>query len=181
MLTDLFLDKQGGLVPTQQLCGVLSEVCVPLAGRCITRMQIGGGMVSSSDELLIEFELCIGLIFKPLRHHLKNVISTDASLTSIWKSVLSVLEDLLSNKKESEHSEEESRRAISKTLKTTMDNLANEHFQNAIKGMISAGVLLADSKSPGDISSMTWEAAGRMGISEGALQEWRQEAEKPTE
>ena len=131
--------------------------------------------VSSTDELLIEFELCIGLIFKPLRHHLKNVVSTGASLPQIWKSILSVLEDLLSAKQDGEQNEEE-RRPIPVGLKQTMDNLANEHFQNAIKVLLAAGVLLADSKTPGDLSALTWEAAGRMGISESALKEWKQEA-----
>ena len=176
MLTDLFLDKQGRLVPIQHLCSVLSEVCVPVAGRCIARLQMGNSRVASADELLIEFELCIGLIFKPLRHHLKNALSTDASLSSIWMSVLLVLEELLTDKSEGEQPEEGSKRAIPKSLKTTMDDLANEHFQNAIKVLISAGVLLADSTSPGDISSMTWEAAKKMGVSEGSLQEWRKAA-----
>ena len=139
---------------------------------------MGKCRVASADELLIEFELCIGLIFKPLRHHIKNALSTDASLSSIWRAVLLVLEDLLTDqsKPEGELPEEGRHRAIPKSLKTTMDNLANEHFQNAIMVLISAGVLLADSKSPGDITSMTWEAAKKMGVSEGSLQEWRKAA-----
>jgi hypothetical protein len=142
---------------------------------------MGNGMVSSSDELLIEFELCIGLIFKPLRHHLKNVLSTGASLSSIWKSVLLVLEELLSQTVETDEPGGEKGHPIPEGLKKTMDNLANEHFQNAVKVLLSAGVLLADAKTPGDISAVTWEAAGRMGISEKSLEQWKQEACAPSE
>lgn len=184
MLTDLFLEKQCGLVPTQYLVVVLSEVCVPLAGRCITRLKMGTGMVSSADELLIEFELCIGLIFKPLRHHLKHALGTSGqgSLYTVWKAVLNVLEELLTDRQlESEQDEDHHmRRGIPDNLRATMNNLANEHFQNVILVLISAGVLLADPKCPGDITSMTWEAARRMGISENSMQEWKQAAGQPT-
>lgn len=180
MLTDLFLDKQCGQVPTQYLVAVLSEVCVPLAGRCITRLKMGTGMVTSADELLIEFELCIGLIFKPLRHHLKHALGTSSqgSLSTVWKAVLMVLEELLADRQhENEQDEDHNvRRGIPDNLRATMNSLANEHFQNVIMVLISAGVLLADSKSPGDITAMTWEAAKRMGISESSMQEWRQVA-----
>jgi hypothetical protein len=131
--------------------------------------------MESTDELMIEFELCIGLIFKPLRHHLKNVLATDGSLSSIWQSVLSVLEDLL-NEPERNSPISEPKEMIPENLKATMNDLANEHFQNAIMVLISAGVLLADSKSPGDISAITWESVGRMGINEGSVVEWKQAA-----
>jgi hypothetical protein len=175
MLTDLFLDKRGSLVPTKHLCRVLSELCVPLAGRCIVRLQKGGRTLANTDELMIEFELCIGLIFKPLRHHWQNVLAAGGSLSSIWQSVLAVLEELL-REDESGSPVSEHGKKIPEKLKATMNDLANEHFQSAIKVLISAGVLLADSKSPGDISAITWESVGRMGISEGSVVEWKQAA-----
>ena len=175
MLTDLFLDKRGSLVPTKHLCRVLSELCVPLAGRCIVRLQKGGRTVANTDELMIEFELCIGLIFKPLRHHWQNVLAAGGSLSSIWQSVLAVLEELL-REYENDSPVSEPGNKIPEKLKATMNDLANEHFQSAVKVLISAGVLLADSKSPGDISAITWESVGRMGFSEGSVVEWKQAA-----
>jgi hypothetical protein len=162
-------------VPTKHLCRVLSELCVPLAGRCIVRLQMGGRTIESTDNLMIEFELCIGLIFKPLRHHLHNVLETGGSLSSIWQSVLAVLEELLRDE-EQNSPVSESGEKVPEKLKATMNDLANEHFQNAIMVLISAGVLLADSKAPGDISAITWESVGRMGISEGSVVEWKQAA-----
>lgn len=172
MLTDIFLDNQVNAVPVTHLCGVLSDVCVPLAGRCIARLQMGQGIASNSDDLMIEFELCIGLIFKPLRHQLKNVIAADANLSAIWKSVLSVIEKLLS-KRPTDLPEGDNQSVVPESLLQTMDSLASEHFQSAIAVLMSAGVLLADSGVAGDISSITWETARRMGISDTALNEWR--------
>lgn len=124
---------------------------------------------------MIEFELCIGLIFKPLRHHLSNVIANGGSLSSIWQSVLSVLEELLRDEERGSPTSE-SKVRIPENLKATMNDLANEHFQNAIMVLISAGVLLPDSKVPGDISALTWESVVRMGINEGSIVEWKQQA-----
>lgn len=180
MLTDLFLDRQVSLVPIPQICGVLTEICVPLAGRCITRLQFGDRMVASSDELMIEFELCIGLIFKPLRHHLRDVLNAGSSISPIWKSVLSVLEDLLTKKDESVE-EEERRKSIPEGLKKTMNDLANEHLHNAIMLLITADVLLQDPKSSDEISIITWEAATRMGVSEKSLQQWKQAASQTSD
>lgn len=176
MLTDIFLDKNMGSVPPSNLCVVLSEVCIPLAGRCILKLQMGEGRFHSADELMIEFELCIGLTFKPLRHHLQNVIASGPmdNVASIWKSVLSVLEELLSEDRGDSSPEKQT--VVPEGLRATMHNLANEHLRNALMVLMSAGVIMSD-KSSGDITSITIESVGRMGISEASLQEWRDAAE----
>jgi hypothetical protein len=133
-------------------------------------LQFGNGAKLSSDELMIEFELCIGLIFKPLRHHIRDVISSGSSIFPIWKSVLLVLEDFLTEKNEPLVQDE--RQPISEHLKKTMNDLLNEHFQNAITLLATAGVLLQDPKFSNEISTITREAATRMGINEKSLQQW---------
>jgi hypothetical protein len=70
----------------------------------------------------------------------------------------------------------DSKPVIPEKLKVTMQDLTSEHLQNAISVLISAGVLLADSTSPGDITATTWEAVKRMGIGEGLVQEWKKKA-----
>lgn len=195
VLTDLFLDKNGSSVPTRHLSSVLSDVCVPLAGRRILKLQMGEGRFHSSDELMIEFELCIGLIFKPLRHHLQSFLvgENGVGVLSIWKSVLSVLEEMLCEDKSvnrnldsSSSSEHEQRMKVKipKDLKDTMNNLANEHLRNAIKVLIASGVLLSDesvrpstasSSSLAELTTMTIGAVGRMGIQERSLREWKQQ------
>lgn len=157
------------------MCSVLSEVCVPLAGRRIARLQLGEGQFQSSDELMIEFELCIGLIFKPLRHHLQTFQRASlGGLSSVWKSVLRVLEEMLRSDGRTTDSSPEKPKGIPDGLKATMHNLANEHLRNAIVVLMSAGVIESDAKPLGDITSATIESVSRMGISEGILEELKQ-------
>jgi hypothetical protein len=146
---------------------------------------MGDASVTTTDQLMMEFELCIGLIFKPLRHHLKNLNkncgSSGSNLFLIWRSVLSVLEELLCDPHSSvsEPSTPEQRKAamIPDNLKATMDSLASEHFQNAIQVLITNGVLSSEPQSPGDITALTWASVVRMGvISDGDLQAWKQKA-----
>jgi len=176
MLTDLFLQRRGSLIPPAQLCTALSEVCVPLAGRRILSLQLRDPSIETTDQLMMEFELCIGLIFKPLRHHSQKLKENGGSLPSIWQSVLVVLEQLLGDKHTSSPPPEERGEHIPENLKKTMESLANEHLQNAIKVLLSAGVLFADSKAPGDLTAITWESVSRMGVSDGAVQEWKRQA-----
>jgi hypothetical protein len=172
MLTDVFVDQQDAPVPVDFICSVLSEVCIPLAGRSIVRLHTVQGAPASTDELMIEFELCIGLVFKPLRHNLKRVVASgsDSNVGSIWKAVLSVIEELV-GANSSGSPEEES--ALPESLRRTMQELATEHLQNAIKVLMSVGVIMPDPKAPNDLSSLTWESLGRMGIKKETIEEWK--------
>jgi hypothetical protein len=146
---------------------------------------MGDPSVTTTDQLMMEFELCIGLIFKPMRHHLKGLNksngTSESNLFLIWRSVLSVLEELLCDPQSSvsEPSTPEQRKAvvIPDNLKATMDSLANEHFQNAIQVLISNRVISSEPQSPGDITALTWASVVRMGVmSDGDLQAWKQKA-----
>ena len=175
MLTDMFLDRQNAVVPVPHLCRALTEICVPLAGRCIVSMQLGHGSIPSTDELMIEFELCIGLIFKPLRHHLKKALTEDVEthIFPLWKSVLAVLEELLSV----ESSEERSH--LSESLRKTMHDLATEHLQNAVVMLVSSGVLV-DTKGDTGMLIATKASVRRMGISQETLDVWMRTEAEPT-
>jgi hypothetical protein len=189
MLTDLFLEKQNSVVPVQHLCTALSEICIPLAGRCILGLQKDGGSAnstSSQDELMIEFELCIGLIFKPLRHHLHPILAepnTQVRLIAIWKSILVFLEDLLgaagrvNQQQQQEQQQDEDHfedAVLPESLRATMRDLATEHLQSAIVMLKTVGVLVGEESCGGDdISSITWKALSRMDIDEATVKEWR--------
>lgn len=193
ILTDLFLKKQQqqqsnsatssvpapiSCIPTDQLCMILSEVCIPLAGRRIVQLQkYSNGKdvsITSTDQLMMEFELCIGLIFKPLRQHLPNIIATAPStttvavpngyLTLVWMAVLSVLENLFSPSNtttiENDPTDDEysnnhyhQSNVLSDELITTMNSLAKEHLQSAVNALVSLGVLsLPTSETPPSVS-----------------------------
>lgn len=130
---------------------------------------------------MMEFELCIGLIFKPLRYHLTNIVECESggSIPAIWLSILGVLEDVLGDKfSEPPSPLDDSEDFIPEPLKATMNSLANEHLRNAIMILLSTGVLSADDSilAPGDISTKTWESISRMGVSHVDVQQWKGQA-----
>jgi hypothetical protein len=159
---------------------------------------MGEGGVHSSDELMIEFELCIGLIFKPLRHHLPNLLAASSSsssagvvtggggggdkngILSVWKSILSALEELLGDADKmlsldlsSSDRQEASGSAggdgapphpvvaIPKALRGTMNSLAVEHLRNAITVLMSSGLVFPDDgdESAGAVGSTAADAS----------------------
>jgi hypothetical protein len=189
-LTDLFLKKHQQqqqsdsgnssiasiCIPTDQLCLVLSEICIPLAGRRIVQLQRYSNnndkSITSIDQLMMEFELCIGLIFKPLRQHLHSIISTttititapNGYLSMVWMAVLKVLENLFSPSNaatfnadptddECDASPHNQSSVLSDELIATMNSLAKEHLQSAIQVLISLGVLSLPTSSKNPSSS----------------------------
>ena len=92
MLTDTFLDKRAGVIPLNHLCRALDGTCIPLAGNRITESKKAVMHVNNLDEVMIELDLCVGLMFKPLRHHMEKIANEDrAALKSVWGCVLQVL------------------------------------------------------------------------------------------
>eukprot|EP00339_Tiarina_fusa_P025497 CAMPEP_0117064884 /NCGR_PEP_ID=MMETSP0472-20121206/45332_1 /TAXON_ID=693140 ORGANISM="Tiarina fusus, Strain LIS" /NCGR_SAMPLE_ID=MMETSP0472 /ASSEMBLY_ACC=CAM_ASM_000603 /LENGTH=1197 /DNA_ID=CAMNT_0004785235 /DNA_START=66 /DNA_END=3658 /DNA_ORIENTATION=+ len=177
MLTDSFLDKRVGLIPINHLCTILGELCIPLAGQRIIELREGKAHAETFNELMIELELCIGLIFKPLRHHLKNVVGEGQSvLLSLWNPILGVLQEILkepdaANGVSGDSAHHESKKVIQSTNELTL-----EHLRNVIMVLIDFGVLKAESEAPGDITALTWDAVSKMDYGKSFLEEWKQAA-----
>jgi len=170
MMTDALLDKRGSTVPVDILSGVLTEICVPLTGRRLGDLRSGKAQVDSADELMIEFELSIKLIFKPLRHHIPRVAEANGDALGLWKCILTVLEDLL----EDESTPEAGGAASGNVLKT-MNELTTEHLQNAIIFLVSEGLIM-DAESDSPFTAVTWDHIGRMGCCKNYLEEWKKAA-----
>lgn len=181
MLTDCFLDKRGNAAPTSHLCNALVVVCIPLTGRRIEELRIGNARVDSIDELMIEFELCIKLIFKPFRHHLARVQDENGDVLALWKALLAVLENFLRDEKVTTPANSPNGdKPVSDDLARTMNELANEHLQNAIMFLISKGLITdSDANSPGDLTAATWESVERMGFCKSFVGEWKEAAKSP--
>ena len=130
--------------------------------------------------MMIEFELCIGLVFKPLRHNLQKVITSNSGnsqLLPIWKAVLSVIEELRGTSTGNAEDDE----GLPDGLRRTMQDLATEHLQNAIQVLMSVGAIVSDPKTPNDLSSLTWESVGRMGFGKETIESWKSSAAQPPE
>ena len=180
MLTDSFLDKRGSEAPPNHLCSALIEVCIPLASKRIVDLRSGNTEVDRADELMIEFELCIKLIFKPLRHHVRRVADTNGSVITVWKSVLGGLEELLRDEKPTVPQTPDRRPLVSAELAMTMSELANEHLRGAIMFLVNSGLLSSDAKSPAEMTTVTWESVGKMGFCKNFVDEWKEAAKNET-
>jgi hypothetical protein len=177
MLTDSFLDKRVGLIPINHLCSILGELCIPLAGQRIIELREGKAHPESFDELMIELELCIGLIFKPLRHHLKNVVGEGQSvLLSLWNPILGVLQDILKEPDAANGGSGDKALHNPKKIIQSTNELTLEHLRNVIMVLIDFGVLKAESEAPDDITAITWDAVSKMDFGKKFLEEWKQAA-----
>jgi hypothetical protein len=171
MLTDSFLENKGGLIPVPQLCGALRQLCIPLAGRRIVELRAGGAVAENKGEVMIELELCIGLIFKPLRHHVQNIVNEGMdTLASLWAPILDVLKQILSEASPQAEGDE------SESIIKSSNELTLEHLQNVIMVLISYDVLRAEPSESDDITAMTWGAVAEMDYCKNFLDEWKQAA-----
>jgi len=181
ILTDSFLDKEAGLLPVEILCEVLGKVCVPLAGDRIIKLRRGIRHPEQLDGMMAEVELCVSLIFKPLRHHMKTIVSERSSLLSVvWMPTLNVInailaEDTLEDNPSSQTPEGQ------KMIQAT-NELTIEHLKNVVMVLISFGVLetpLEASAESSSISSKTWTSMEEIIVLKKFVDEWKDAAAKP--
>jgi hypothetical protein len=184
MLTDSFLDKRGGLLPVEILCEVLGKVCIPLAGKRILELRAKEINAENLDATMIELELCIGLIFKPLRHHVKTIVNEDPSvLLALWAPTLGVMMEVLKEPDLQTPSTPGGEKGDlpSRTIFRSTNELTLEHLRNVIMVLISFGVLKENEESPDDLTSQTWKAISEMGYCSRFLDEWKQAVVKQSD
>lgn len=163
MLTDSFLDKQAGQFPVDILCEVLGKLCIPLAGERVKELRGGLSDDSEVDATMAEVELCVSLIFKPFRHHMKVVIKEDSSVfLALWKPILNVTKEILDDA------------SGSKKLTHDTRELTMEHLKNVIMVLSSFGVL-----NDGSISVETWSLIDQMAYCKKHVTEWKDAAAQP--
>lgn len=170
MLTDSFLDKRGGLLPVDVLCEALGSICTPLAGKRILAMREGEIREEQLDAYMIEMELCVGLMFKPLRHHIKTIVKEDPGvLEALWMPTLEVLKKILNEKPKRGDSPK------SQLVKST-NELIVEHLHNIVMVLVSWGVLRAEPEPADDLSAKTWTFISEMAYCGKSVDEWKQTA-----
>lgn len=163
MLTDSFLDKQAGQFPVDILCEVLGKLCIPLAGERVEELRAELSDDSELDATMVEIELCVSLIFKPLRHHMKVVINEDPSVfLALWKPILNVTKEILDDA------------SGSKKLTHDTRELTMEHLKNVIMVLSSFGVL-----NDGSIGAETWSLIEQMAYCKKYVPEWKEVAAQP--
>lgn len=176
LLTDSFLDKQAGQLPVEILCEVLIKVCIPLAGERVKKLREALANADQLDATMVEVELCVGLIFKPVRHHMKIVINEDPSVfLALWIPILNVVKEIL------EDSEEPvTKSPLSKKMEHDTRELTLEHLRNVIMVLNSFGALSTEYKD-GSIGAQTWSLIVQIGSCKKFVEEWKKAADKPQE
>lgn len=180
ILTDAFLDKQTGMVPAEILCEVLGKVCIPLAAERIVKLRRGLRHPEQLDNTMVEVELCVSLIFKPLRHHMKSVVGEDPSLIFVlWMAALNATKEIL--EKDSSEDNPSANSIEGKTMVKATNEVTVEHLQNVIMVLISFGVLkpATGEAVDGDLSSQTWSLIDQMEDLKKFVDEWKGAALNP--
>lgn len=178
MLTDALLDRHGSGVPEATICNIINGVCVPLAEKRITDL-LRSRDDDDFENTMVELELCISLLFKPILHHLKKLLAVEAEFVGIWISLLGIMTQLLGDQPCVRHKRSPGAVVSRESLLQRTKELGSEHLRNAIMVLFALGVLTEDGSSS-EISSVTWAAIGSIGYCKPLVQEWKQSARVDT-
>jgi len=183
MLTDAVTDRQGAAVAPWQLYTIVQNTCVCVAGFRINAL-LKYEDIEEFEEIMIELELCISLVFKPLLHYLKTLVQVEDKFPILWESVLHVMEQLLGDETISSPSHEASDKILvqqnsltRENLLTTTKELGSEHLRNAVMVLMSYGIIDGEGSSPSkthDLSALTWNAISSMSFCSVSVEEWKQ-------
>ena len=171
MLVDALIDRHFDAVSINELCHILTNICLPRTGQRFEELakQYGEGTLSH-DEMMIEFELCISMVFKPFLHHIKKISSNSKELAMIWISVLDVIAKLLDHPIDGKISNDPS-------ILQTSKELATERLRNALVVLVANGVLRCDAdgnENPNDFGYLTWKRIGQIQYCEKHISDWKQ-------
>ena len=178
LLTDMLLDKNSRCIPVEGgLCNILTNICIPLAGKRITDLlRIPRELENDLEETLIEVELCISLLFKPFLHHLKALVTVKQEFVGMWISLLGIMTQLLGDDIATDQKFGKGHVVTRASLFSTTKELASEHLRNAVMVLAEMGVLIVDGDSKSEsqeISLVTWAAIGSIGYCKPLLEEWK--------
>jgi len=157
---------QGNLIPVPHLCGALGRICIPLSGRRILHLRGSEISIEKRDEVMMELELCISLLFKPLRHHIQNIIKEGAeALMSLWTPILEIVKGILN----------EATVEANEIVKSS-NELVIEHFRNVVMVLINLDILEAVSSANDGLTLATWKAISEMEGCKQFVEEWQKAA-----
>mmetsp|Transcript_22013 Transcript_22013/g.45496 ORF Transcript_22013/g.45496 Transcript_22013/m.45496 type:complete len:187 (+) Transcript_22013:5077-5637(+) len=169
MLTDALIDRHGRYLQDEDICKIFTDICIPLAGdRMKDLLEACSEPDIRAEEIWIELEMCISLIFKPFLHHLKRLLTINDEFAGIWVSMLGVMTLLLG---EDMSPEEDGDELTRERLLWTTKELGSEHLRNAILVLAACGIL----KSPdaGEISALTWNSIDDMAFCQKYVGDWK--------
>ena len=172
IMRDILVDKCSEDVAITDLGRIFNGVCMPAISQRLSELVQEQNI--DQEEIMIELELCISIIFKPFMHHLEKLRHNTEEFTAVWMSVLSTLSHLLGKVN---HPDDKKIVSNHRFLKASKD-VATEHLRHSIMTLISKDILKCDdditSSEDTDISSMTWNALSNITYCKDFIPEWRQ-------
>ena len=175
VLTDALLDRHGSGVTEPALCSIINGISIPLAEKRITELLRSRDDDSDYENTMVELELCISLLFKPLLHHLKILLLVDTEFIGIWISLLGIMTQLLGDEPCASYNRTPETIMTREGLLQRTKELGSEYLRNAIMVMFALGVL-SDKDTDNEMSSVTWAAIGSIGYCKPLVSEWKQSA-----
>ena len=176
MFTDVLLDIQGQSITSDKLYKIFNDMIIPLVHMRITDILKLEDVENIWDDIMIELELCISLIFKPFLHYLQNLSNKKDQFLLLWKSILDVM-TLLLDEEENIDENITSIRTLKNLLLTTKE-LGSEHLRNAVMVLTAAKIITNEASDDGsDISSLTWNSIKKLKFCQNLFDEWRTAAE----
>lgn len=169
MLTDAIIDRHGMYLQDKDMCNIFTDICIPLAGdRMKDLLEASARPDACAEEILIELEMCISLIFKPFLHHLKRLLALNDDFVNIWVSMLGVMTLLLG---EDMAPPEDGDELTQERLLWSTKEVGSEHLRSSILVLAACGTL----KSPdaGEISALTWNSIDDMAFCEKYVSDWK--------
>jgi hypothetical protein len=176
ILTDAFLDKQGSALPPRVLRIALPHVCIQFASKRIAALLDNeSGLNHGSEDIMIEFEQSVSLIFKPFLNHAKSIVHSGDTqdLGIVWSALLHAMEKLL-QLGDDERSPANGDAMSPGMLRWTLKELACEHLRNVLMILHAHGVLKGDPSPSDGFSLLTWECVDRMTFCAEFAPEWKQ-------
>ena len=166
MFTDSLMDRHGQDVPVPELCKILNGVSLPMAkSRIVELIESQNDLQFDSDAIMIEFELCISLTFKPFLHYLNRLSASPENLSTVWISMLSIIAELFSVDK--------TQLSIPVNLFKAFQQLATEHLRNAVMILMSKGIVETDGNGEENITSATWQKIEEIEFVKSFISEWK--------
>ena len=161
------MENHGSLIPLPNLCGALGQICIPLCRRRIADLRAAEISVDNRDEVMVELELCISLLFKPLRHHVQIIIKEgSAALMFLWGPIMEAVKEVMNEGSSAEANE----------IIKSSNELVLEHVRNVVMVLINLKVLEADSTQSDGISVATWSTISEIEGCKEFVDEWKQAA-----
>lgn len=175
MLTDALIDTHGRAISNEKLYSIFNGLSVPLAAQRITDLLNTDEVETIWEEVMIELELCISLVFKPVLHHLRSLLVDPGKFLILWKSVLGTV-GLLLGDIDGDEANFPHMRTMDNLLSTTKE-LASEHLRNAVMVLTASKIISGESNDDGtDISSVTWNFISNMEYCREHVEEWKHAA-----